>query len=174
MPAFDLIAIIAASILVLWAAWQDFLTWKIRNGTVLALIAVYVVLAAANYLWRYRYSGTLPAGHLSLASDLGAALLLFAVGFALWLVRMLGAGDAKLFFPLGLFIGFHHLLLFAIILALAAVVVTLALKFRIPIQYHGLPYVARLEEIRSTGKVPYAVLMAAAALVAMYARYFSS
>jgi prepilin peptidase CpaA len=50
----------------------------------------------------------------------------------------------------------------------------LALKYPIPAIYLAWPMVARLDEIRRSGKVPYGVVIAAAALVAMYLRYFSA
>jgi len=174
MLQLEFIGVVAAALLILWAAWQDFLTWKIRNATVLALIAVYGVMAVGRYWWAYRSAGDLADMHSIVLGDLAAALLLFAIGFVLWMFRLFGAGDAKLLFPIGLFVGFNNLMLFAVILLLGAIVVMLALKIRIPVQYHAYPYVARLEEIRSTGKIPYGVLLAVAALVAIYVRFVSS
>src|SRR5262245_60391746 len=73
-----LLAIAAGLIAV--AAWQDFTSWKIRNWTVLALVADYAVLA----LVRWALPATtdvpgLPAGPY-LLSDLAAGLLLFGIG----------------------------------------------------------------------------------------------
>ena len=41
----EVLLVSAAAGLILTAAWQDFTSWKIRNWTVLALIALYVALA---------------------------------------------------------------------------------------------------------------------------------
>ncbi|TBF97710.1 hypothetical protein ELG65_02650 [Rhizobium leguminosarum] len=40
--------------------------------------------------------------------------LLFALGIGLWTFGLFGAGDAKLFLPIGLFIGWNSMLPFAI------------------------------------------------------------
>jgi prepilin peptidase CpaA len=163
-------ALSIAAVLIAVAAWQDFTVWKIRNWTVLALIADYCVLAMV-----------LAAGDLSIAGldprsdvlgDLAAGSLLFAIGLVLWLLRMLGAGDAKFFFPIGLFVGLFQLFAFAIGLAVGAVLVSMALQFPVPLPYQSWSVLARLEEIRQTRKVPYGTIMAPSALVAMYLRYW--
>nr|WP_245262255.1 pilus assembly protein CpaA [Mesorhizobium sp. WSM3626] len=174
MEFLGVVAIVAAAGLILIAAWQDFIAWKIRNWTVLALVADYALLALIR--WANPGAGIL-AGIDSaspLQGDLAAGLLLLTIGFVLWALRMLGAGDAKLFFPIGLFVGLNHLFSFAVGLAAGGVVVSLALQFPVPLQYQAWPALSRIEEIRKTRKVPYGVIMAAAALVAMYLRYFTA
>ncbi len=169
----EVLAVMAAAGLVVIAAWQDFVSWKIRNWTVLALLADYALLAVVR--WANPAGAGVPlelAGTSPLYGDLAAGLLLFALGFVLWALRMLGAGDAKLFFPIGLFVGLHYLFAFAVGLAAGGVVVSLALLFPVPPQYQSWPLLARAEEIRKTRKIPYGVIMAAAALVAMHLRYF--
>ncbi|WP_246676132.1 pilus assembly protein CpaA [Mesorhizobium sp. B2-5-4] len=168
-------AIIAAAGLILIAAWQDFIAWKIRNWTVLTLVADYALLALI------RWAGPPGAGILAgidsdspLQGDLAAGLLLLTIGFALWALRMLGAGDAKLFFPIGLFVGLNHLFSFAVGLAAGGAVVSLALQFPVPLRYQACSALSRIEEIRKSRKVPYGVIMAAAALIAMYLRYFAA
>lgn len=174
MEFLGVLTIVAAVGLILIAAWQDFIAWKIRNWTILALVADYALLALI------RWANPAGAGILgiddasSLQGDLAAGLLLFAIGFVLWALRMLGAGDAKLFFPIGLFVGLNHLFSFAVGLSAGAVVVSLALQFPVPLQYQAWPALSRIEEIRKSRKVPYGVIMAAAALVAMYLRYFAA
>jgi prepilin peptidase CpaA len=163
--ALEIAPVLCACGLFLLAAWQDFRSWKIRNWTVLALIAVYLVLA----LIRWAVSGSLDSG--TLLGELAAGLLLFALGFTLWLFGLFGAGDAKLFLPVGLFVGFAYLTPFAIALMVSAVVVFLALKYPIPPVYLAWPGIARIDEIRRTGKVPYGVVITVAALVAIYLRY---
>ena len=73
--------------------------------------------------------------------------------------------------PVGLFVGYNFLFPFGVALAVGAVIVAVALKFPVPLHYQVWPAAARLEEIRQTGKVPYGVLIAAAALIAMYMRF---
>jgi prepilin peptidase CpaA len=165
--ALEIAIVVCAACLFLLAAWQDFRSWKIRNGTILALLAAYACLVLVRWL-----PGSLAGGEL--VGEIGAGLLLFVVGFALWGFGLFGAGDAKLLLPVGLFVGFSHLTPFALALMVAGIVVFLALKFPIPAVYVVWPAVARLDEIRRTGKVPYGVVIAAATLVAMYLRYFAA
>ncbi|TPM03768.1 pilus assembly protein CpaA [Mesorhizobium sp. B2-3-11] len=175
MEFLGVLAIVAAAGLILIAAWQDFQAWKIRNWTVLALVADYALLALIR--WANPAGAGILAGIDSaspLQGDLAAALLLLTIGFVLWALRMLGAGDAKLFFPIGLFVGLNHLFSFAVGLAAGGVVVSLALQFPVPLQYQAWPALSRIEEIRKSRKVPYGVIMAAAALIAMYLRYFAA
>ena len=171
MASLEIIMAIAAAALIVTAAWQDFRTWKIRNWTVLALLAVYALLALLR--WLMPSDGLLDelGPRSPIYGDLAAGLLLFAIGFVLWALKMLGAGDAKLFLPVGLFVGLEFLFPFGVALAVGAVVVAVALKFPVPLHYQVWPTAARLEEIRKTGKVPYGVLIAAAALFSMWLRY---
>ncbi|WJI42662.1 pilus assembly protein CpaA [Mesorhizobium sp. C120A] len=169
------LAISAGAGLIVIAAWQDFLAWKIRNWTVLALVADYALLALIR--WANPSGVGILAGvdgDSPLQGDLAAGLLLLTIGFVLWALRMLGAGDAKLFFPIGLFVGLHYLFSFAVGLAAGGVVVSLALQFPVPLQFQAWRALSRIEEIRKSRKVPYGVIMATAALVAMYLRYFAA
>jgi prepilin peptidase CpaA len=160
----ETIVIGAAAGLFLLAAWQDFRSWKIRNWTILALLAAYAGFVLVRWI-----SGSFAGGVL--LGEMGAGLLLFVLGFTLWMFGLFGAGDAKLLLPVGLFVGFSWLTPFALALMVAAVAVFLALRFPIPAIYLVWPVVARLDEIRQTGKVPYGVVITAAALVAMYLRF---
>ena len=178
MASLEIIAAVIAAALIVIAAWQDFTTWKIRNWTVLALLAVYTLLALLR--WLMPNYGLLEGAHGGIAAspplygDLAAGLLLFAIGFVLWALKLFGAGDAKLFLPVGMFVGFNFLFPFGVALAAGAVIVAVALKFPIPLHYHVWPAAARVEEIRQTGKVPYGVLIAAAALFSMWLRFIGS
>ena len=171
MIMIEYLIVFAASALILVAAWQDFCTWKIRNWTVLALLAVYACLALLR--WLMPSNGLLDelGARSPLYGDLGAGLLLFVIGFVLWALKLFGAGDAKLFLPVGLFVGYNLLFPFGVALAVGAVIVAVALKFPVPLHYQVWPAAARLEEIRLTGKVPYGVLIAAAALCSVWLRY---
>ncbi|MDT8327017.1 MAG: hypothetical protein RQ750_06485 [Roseovarius sp.] len=133
----------------------DFLTLKIRNTAVLALCGLYVLWAAAG-------------GFQSLRLDLVAGGLLFLIGLVMWFARLMGAGDVKLYFPLGLFIGFDLLGWYAILLLVASVLfmAALALAGR---SRAGSGIVARLRDLRETRKLPYAVpmVMAGAPVIVM-------
>lgn len=167
-----------ATLLFLHAAWSDFRFWKIPNAAVLALIALYGIDALLNLLMTERAGGALgqlmaedtAAAVFSLAGiggDFGAGLLLFTLGFALWSFRLFGAGDAKLLLPIGLFIGWHGMLPFAIFLLIGGIVALLVLRLPMPLQLAHFSMVMRIEEIRATRKIPYGVIMVAAALAVM-------
>ncbi|MBE0454148.1 prepilin peptidase [Roseovarius autotrophicus] len=136
-------------------AQVDFRTLKIRNASVLALCGLYVLWAAAG-------------GFRTLGPDLIAGGLLFLIGLVMWFARMMGAGDVKLYFPLGLFIGFELLAWYAVLLLVASVlfVAALALAGRSKAT-SGI--MARLKAIRETRKLPYAVpmVMAGAPVIVM-------
>jgi prepilin peptidase CpaA len=125
-------------------AWLDFLTLRIRNLDVLALTALALVVLAT----RYSQTGL---------ADLWIGLGLFALGFVFWALRMMGAGDAKLFFPIGILIGWGGAVTFAILLlpaslAALAMLVVGRLMFS---EDQGIG--RRLAEIRRVKGVPYAV-----------------
>jgi prepilin peptidase CpaA len=135
-------------------AWVDFMTLRIRNKDVLILLALVLVL------WLVRSGGRDWI-------DLLAGGILFVLGVVFWALRMMGAGDAKLFLPLGVMIGWSDLMLFAVAL-LPATLLTLAL-------FLGLRWIApktglvggRLQQIARLRGVPYAVPLFLAAIPAM-------
>ncbi|WP_042775498.1 prepilin peptidase [Sinorhizobium fredii] len=155
--------LIVATVLLLYAAWSDFRLWKIPNPIVLALIAVYALHAALQLLAAEDVGAALFSSS-GIAGDIGAGLLLFTLGFGLWSFKLFGAGDAKLFLPIGLFIGWHGMLPFAIFLLIGGIAALLILKLPMPLQLAHFSVAVRLEEIRTTRKIPYGVIMVAAAL----------
>jgi prepilin peptidase CpaA len=88
-----------------WAAVSDVMTRKIPNIAVLALIGLFGLWAVAS-------------GLAGLGSALGAAAIGFAAGFGLYLFKIMGAGDVKLFGATALFIGLAYLPMFALATAL--------------------------------------------------------
>lgn len=165
------ITTLIASTLFLYAAWSDFQRWRIPNGIVLALIAVYFMSAAIELLKAEDFG----AGLFSLdgvGGDVGAGLLLFALGVALWAFGLFGAGDAKLFLPIGLFIGWHGMLPFSLFLLFAGIVVMLTLRLPMPLAIAHYSVAMRIEEIRASRKIPYGVIMVFATLVTMILKLF--
>ncbi|MQW88256.1 prepilin peptidase [Sinorhizobium saheli] len=155
-----------ATLLFLHAAWSDFRFWRIPNAVILALVAVYAVGATAGMLAAEDVGAALFSS-TGIAGDIGAGLLLFILGFALWSFRLFGAGDAKLFLPIGLFLGWHGMLPFAVFLLIGGIATLLALKLPMPLQLAHYSVAMRIEEIRSTRKIPYGVIMVIAALTTM-------
>ncbi|MCG5481021.1 prepilin peptidase [Sinorhizobium alkalisoli] len=172
------IVTIAGVFLLLYAAWSDFRLWKIPNGVVLALIVVYALGATLRLMEAKEAGGALGLlmeqdlgatlfSFAGIGGDLAAGLLLFALGFTLWCFRLFGAGDAKLFLPIGLFVGWYGMLPFSIFLLIGGVLTMLALKLPMPLQFAHYAVIMRLQEIRATRKIPYGVIMVAAALAVM-------
>ncbi len=166
IEALATLVLIAACLGFLYAAFTDFRSWKIHNQTVLALIFLYAVYAACSphvsIVWFPK---------VEFLSALGAGALLFATGFLLWQFKLLGAGDAKLMLPVGLFLGWSNLMTYALFLIGFALLIMLLL--RVPLPY-GLSRTwpgMRLNEIRRTGKIPYGVVMVAAFFAILYVNY---
>jgi len=157
-------------LLFIYAAWSDFRSWKIPNGAILALLALYCLRALAGLLTTDDVGAALFSS-TGIGGDVGAGLLLFALGVGLWTFGLFGAGDAKLFLPIGLFIGWHGMLPFAIFLLIGGVLALLALRLPMPLQLAHMSIFMRIEEIRATRKVPYGVIMVFAALSVLALRY---
>jgi prepilin peptidase CpaA len=100
LPAIVLAA--AASLVLAWAAVSDVQKRIIPNVSVLALLAVFLA-------WAVLVLGFSPL----LLSALAAAVIAFAVTFALYAFKVIGAGDSKLFAAAALFCGLGYLPLFA-------------------------------------------------------------
>ncbi|NRP69596.1 hypothetical protein ILFOPFJJ_00468 [Ensifer psoraleae] len=169
MPTVNLFTALAV-LLFLYAAWSDFRSWKIPNAAILALVGLYAVNAAVALLMAEDIGAALFSS-AGIGGDVGAGLLLFVLGFGLWLFRLFGAGDAKLFLPIGLFVGWHGMLPFAIFLLIGGVFTILALKLPMPLQLAHLSFFTRIEEIRATRKIPYGVIMVFATIAALALRY---
>lgn len=152
--AFHLAVLAAACGYLLYVAWQDFQTFRIRNTSVLTLVGLFLISAAL-------------AGFEGISGQLIAGVALFVTGFGFWAAGLIGAGDAKLLFPVGLFLGWENLADFAIALLGVSTVFYLGMILWVG----GLPgrssVSRRLAEIRATGKVPYGVVIGLAAVAAL-------
>lgn len=143
------LAVIVVGLLA-WIAWHDFKYMVIGNGVVLVLLGLYAAWAALT-------------GFQTLVGDLAAGALLFLPAFAMWLLRLMGAGDVKLYFALGIFMGFDGLPFFALALLgitlLFIMVMAIARKTQSKSEFWS-----RLREFKSSGKAPYGVIMCCAAI----------
>jgi prepilin peptidase CpaA len=112
LPA--IVLAVAASAILLWAAVSDVRKRIIPNTSVLALLVVFLP-------WAGLVLGFGPA----LLSALAAAAIAFAVTFALYAFKTIGAGDSKLFAAAALFCGLGYLPLFALATVLAGGLIAL-------------------------------------------------
>jgi prepilin peptidase CpaA len=151
--------------LVLTAAMSDATTFRIPNWISLALIAAFPVAALA---------AGLPLSTLGLHLGVGAAAL--ALGMAMFALRWMGGGDAKLFSAVALWMGWPAVLTFLSAAAIAGgVLAALLLALRSaavrPMVLTGPRWVARLAEPGEA--VPYGVAIAIGALFALGASPFA-
>ncbi len=150
---------LAAVALLIYIAWYDFNNLTIRNTSVLLLLGLYLIWVALT-------------GFQTFVGDLGVGVLLFILGLVMWLVRLMGAGDVKLYFGLGLFMGINTASLFAILLLITTIAFLLVMVIASKSgAKSGIP--GRLREIRTSGKAPYAVPMCLAAIPCTLIRVLS-
>lgn len=149
-------AVLSASLLLLTSAFlcyiaiHDARNFRVANTSVLVVLGLYV--AAQGVL-----------GFPGLLQDLAAGAVLFGMGFAMWLLRTLGAGDAKLMFPLGLHLGMDGLPVFAVLLMVSSVLFYLVLSLcHMAGATRGLA--GWFAGLKSGGRLPYAVLLALSAV----------
>jgi prepilin peptidase CpaA len=139
-----------------WAGAMDLLTMTIRNGLVLALLAIYGLLA--------------PLAGFGLAEigwSAAAALLVLACAFLFFSLGWIGGGDAKLAAVTALWLGVDHTTDYAFYTALFGAVLSLALlgfrRLTLPHRWRNAAWIVRLHHPH-TG-VPYGAAMAPAALL---------
>ena len=102
--------------------------------------------------------------------DLTVGAILFIVGFVAWLLKGIGAGDAKLFFVAGIFSGYEYAQYFAVFLFVTGLI--FAVLMLIVKHFDSLPVVlfGRLIQIGKAGKVPYGVPLAVSTIGALIMR----
>lgn len=135
-------------------AWRDFWTLRISNADVAIMLCLAVLTRAALGF---------PGGW----SDLAAGLILFVLGVVFWLLRMMGAGDAKLYLPLGILIGWQGLLPFAVLLLPFSVLFLGMMAAGPRLLPQGSAVGGRMADIRARRTIPYGVPMAATAIAVM-------
>lgn len=162
----SILVLLSAVVVFIHVAWSDFLHWKISNQSVLMLIALFLTHA---------FTAKLAGGELSreinILFNLGAGLLLFTIGVILWILKLFGAGDAKLFFPVGLFLGWNQLVLFSIGLLGAGIFVFILLKSPLPEFVRNNSFGLRIDELRQTRKAPYGVVIILPLLLIIWLKY---
>lgn len=146
------------AILLIGAGAQDLRTMQIANGFSLAIVALFVVSAAAGLA-----SGRLPVSSLGMAVACAAAV--FAVGAAAFAAGALGGGDVKLLAAVSLFAGPARLVDFLVITALAGGLLGIAILAGAPIgRPAGAVTGAGTLRARLRGGLPYGPAIAAGGL----------
>jgi prepilin peptidase CpaA len=139
-----------------FAASSDLLTMTIPNRVSLIMIGGFLLLAVASGMSMEQ-----------LASHAGACLLVLAIAFGFFARGWIGGGDAKLAAATALWLGFDHLLDYALYGSIFGGVLTLVLlQYRaipLPAMLVGRVWAERLHEPK--GGVPYGIALAAAAMV---------
>lgn len=138
------------------AASSDLLTMTISNRISIALVAGFLIMAAAAgmpyqvVLW-----------HVSC----GAAIL--ALTFGMFCAGWIGGGDAKLAASTAIWVGWPHMLDYGLVASIAGGALTLlilqARLFALPAWAASCDWIARLHDKK--GGIPYGIALAAAGLV---------
>lgn len=105
-PAWAYVVLVAASALLLQAAWTDLREFKIRNELVLALAGLFVIYALIAPQW------------LSLKWDLAFAAIMFLALLVFYALGGMGGGDVKILAVAFLWTGLSGALPFSIFLAI--------------------------------------------------------
>ncbi|MDB5424803.1 MAG: prepilin peptidase CpaA [Phenylobacterium sp.] len=154
----QLLLIFAFPALVITAALRDVVSYTIPNWLSLALVAAFPVAALAQGL---------PLASLAVGFGIGAAALV--AGMAMFALRWIGGGDAKLFAAAALWLGFPAILTYLAVTgiaggALAVSLLTLRSAYVRPYVLNGPAWFARLAEPGEN--VPYGLAIAIGALAA--------
>lgn len=145
------------------------------------LLALCLVLAAAEDAWRYRISNSLSAAIVALfivvaalrgfridwLDHLAGAGLVFAVGVPMFARGWLGGGDVKLLTAVALWCGLGDLPLLLVLMSLVGgglVIVLMALRRALPATNEAAP---RHGLLRRNGPIPYGIAIAFAALLVL-------
>lgn len=145
--------------LMAYAAANDLLTMLIPNRISLALTAAFAAVAAAAGL-----------GLPEIASHVGAGAATLCVTFLMFSLRLIGGGDAKLASATALWMGFDHLVAYALTASALGGLLTLMIIVAraqpvLPASIGRLPFACSLHDDR-TG-VPYGIALALAALLVL-------
>lgn len=148
--------LLALSVLLLAAAWQDLRTLRIGNRFPVAVAAVFAVWTIAGFL-----DGSFALSSLGLS--LACAIGLFGLGAAAFAAGMMGGGDVKLLAGVGLFAGPALVVDLLLVTALAGGSIGLAVMAGAPIGPASARGEATLRD-RMRGRVPYGPAIAGGGL----------
>jgi prepilin peptidase CpaA len=156
MIAVNTVALLLFPALMAFAASSDLFTMTISNRVSLALTAGFFALALMTGM-----------NATDILSHVGAGAMVLAITFVFFAFGWIGGGDAKLAAATALWLGFDHLLEYALYASIFGGALTLLIiKFRvlpIPQFLARQEWVMRLHERK--GGIPYGIALAAAALL---------
>jgi prepilin peptidase CpaA len=156
MIAVNTVALLLFPALMAFAASSDLFTMTISNRVSLALAVGFFALALMTGM-----------NATDILSHVGAGAMVLAITFVFFAFGWIGGGDAKLAAATALWLGFDHLLEYALYASIFGGALTLLIiKFRvlpIPQFLARQEWVMRLHERK--GGIPYGIALAAAALL---------
>jgi prepilin peptidase CpaA len=141
------------------AATIDLISYRIPNTLVLALTALFLIVAAVNWT------------EVAWLNHIAAAILVFGAGIFLYALKQMGAGDVKLLGVVALWSGVNALstlLVFVSVCGLLGMLVILALRLIVPrLQAGGASPTRTLPRVLTRGQgIPYAVGIGPGAIIA--------
>lgn len=140
----------------IFAAAMDIFTMTISNRISLALVGGFFVLGVLT--------GLPPETYLD---HMGAGAAMLGIAFAMFCFGWIGGGDAKLFATTALWLGWGHLLDYALLLSILGGFLTIALMIGrtipLPLVAIKFEWIVRLH--KPSGDIPYGVALAAAGLI---------
>lgn len=146
---------------VVYGAICDVTTYKIPNSVSYGLVGLFIPYALANW-------GTLPV-----LLHVGIGVLVFVMCLVFWQLRWLGGGDVKFVGAIALWVGPEKILIFVVLLTLAAVGFIAILKFLYQwnpwFQGSKLPaFVKQLLTKSAERAIPYGLPAAISAIISMF------
>ena len=144
---------VAVTAILVWAGISDVRTRKIPNGCAICIIALFAIWAISE-----KGVGT--------GSALAAAAISFVIGFGLYSLNLMGAGDVKLFSALALFTGLELLGTFTLATAVSGGVVALTFLITRPARRNAM--VGRNGKGDHRESVPYGVAIGLGALMVVW------
>lgn len=146
--------------LTLVAAYIDLVSYRIPNSLVLALIALFLVVALLH------------RNEVEWLSHLGAGIIILGAGIFLYGIRQMGAGDVKLLTALALWAGvipLVPLLFYVSLCGLAGMLVIVLLRIVVPRFQPSLAVKGALPRVLTKGQgIPYAVGIGPGAIIASF------
>src|SRR5262245_57376151 len=141
------------------AAVIDLISYRIPNELGLALLALFLIVAAINWT------------EVSWVSHIGAAVLVFGAGIFLYAIRQMGAGDVKLLAVVALWSGVFalpSLMVFVSLCGLIGMLTIVLLRMIVPhLQPTGPSGAQKLPRVLTKGQgIPYAIGIGPGAIIA--------